>query len=153
MREVRQTISLAVPGAQAERCILEFFERHRTADGDIEIPLSVPLGEFGVPGNLLLERTVNVHVAKRRDAQNLNDEIAMRWDPGSDEPFPSFSGTLVVWSENAATTFVELRGTYEPPLGVAGKLFDDALGHVLAKRTAHQFLLTLAEGAQACYQQ
>lgn len=150
MREIRDFISLEVPAAQAEQCILQFFERHRSG-GIIDFPLRVSLEEFGLPGGLQLARTVDVHIAKRRDAQNLNDEIGVRWDPGAGEPFPSFSGSLTVWSENAHT-FVELRGTYEPPLGAPGKFFDDTFGHLLAERTAHQFLLTLAEGAQACFQ-
>lgn len=151
MREVRDTIALDVPAAQAEQCIVEFMERHRRGKPAIEFPLHVSLEQFGLPGGLRLERTVNVHVTKRRDAQNLNDEIGIRWDPGTGEPFPAFSGSLTVWSEEAQT-FVELRGTYEPPLGAAGKVFDDAIGHLLAQRTAHQFLLTLAQGAQACFQ-
>lgn len=151
MRELRETVSLDVPQRQAEECILAYFERSRTPGGVIEIPLHVMLGDFGIPGDLLLGRTVTVHLSKRRDAQNLNDEIAIRWDPGEHEPFPSFSGSMVAWSEKPGTTLVELRGTYEPPLGTAGRLFDDAIGHVIAKRTARQFLLTLAEGAQTCF--
>lgn len=151
MREVRDSIALDVPAAQAEQCILEFIERHRRGPTAIEFPLRVSLEQFGVPGGLQLERMVNVHVTRQRDAQNLNDEIGIRWDPGTGEPFPAFSGSLTVWSEQAQT-FVELRGTYEPPLGAAGKMFDDAIGHLVAQRTAHQFLLTLAQGAQACFQ-
>ncbi|HET9096032.1 MAG TPA: hypothetical protein VFN37_05190 [Candidatus Baltobacteraceae bacterium] len=151
MREVRESIALDVPAAQAEQCILEFIERHRRDNAAIEFPLRVSLEQFGVPGGLRLERMVNVHVTRQRDAQNLNDEIGIRWDPGTGEPFPAFSGSLTVWSEQAQT-FVELRGTYEPPLGAAGKMFDDAIGHIVAQRTAHQFLLTLAQGAQACFQ-
>lgn len=149
MRELRDTITLDVPAAQAERCIMAFIEGHRSSEGAIEFPLRVNLEQFGVPGALRLERTVNVHVVKQRDAQNLNDEIGIRWDPGAGEPFPSFSGSLTVWSEQRQT-FVELRGTYDPPLGAAGKVFDDAIGHVVAQRTAHQFLLALAQGARTC---
>lgn len=76
MREIRDTIALNVPAAQAQQCILEFFERRRQVEG----PLAFP------------------------------------------------------------------------PLGAAGRLFDDAIGHVIAQRTAHQFLLTLAQGVQACFQ-
>ncbi len=153
MREVRESIELAVPVSQAEQCILRYFDRHRTGAGGIEIPLHVPLAGFGVPGNLKLERQVTVHVSKRRDAQNLNDEIAMRWEPGEGEPFPSFAGRIITWSETTDKTQIELRGNYEPPLGAVGKAFDDAVGHLIAKQTARQFLSALAEGAQACFHQ
>ena len=152
MREIRENIALDVPASQAERCILQCFDRYRTPEGDIEIPLHVMLAEFGIPGGVSLERLVKVHVAKRRDAQNLNDEIALQWDPGAGQPFPSFTGTLTVWSESPETSNVELRGGYEPPLGTAGKIFDDAVGRSLARHTARQFLQTLAQGAQICFQ-
>lgn len=150
MREIRDFVSVDVPAAQAEQCILAFFEQHRRGDGAIAFPLYVNLDDFGLPGGLKLSRIVDVHVAKHRDAQNLNDVIGVRWDPGEGEPFPSFSGNLAVWSEGLET-FIELRGKYDPPLGAPGKVFDDAFGHLLAERTVHQFLLTLAEGAQACF--
>lgn len=153
MTEIRESITLDVPAAQAERCILQAFERYRSVRGSIEVPLVVTLADFGIPGDMNLERTVQVHVVKRRDALNINDEIALRWDPGAGQPFPAFDGTLTLWSESPEKTFVELRGSYEPPLGGAGKIFDEALGRAIARRTARQFLLTLAEGAQACFQQ
>lgn len=153
MSEVRESIALEVPEDRAERCILHFFERYRAPDGTISIPLQVDLGEFGVPGGLRLARAVTVHVQKRRDAQNLNDEIAIRWEPGDGGPFPSLNASLIAWSETPDRTLVELRGTYEPPLGVAGRLFDDAVGHRIAQHTARAFLSTLAEGAEACFHQ
>ena len=143
MSELRESITLDIPPDQAERCLFDFFERHRTADGTIRIPLQV----------MHLGHPVTVHLRKQRDAQNLNDEIAMGWDPGADEPFPSFEGRMILWSETPAQTCLELRGTYEPPLGGPGKVFDDALGRALAKSTARNFLLTLAQGARECFQQ
>lgn len=152
MTELRESIPIDVPADQAERCIFQYFERYRRPDGFIEIPLQVMLADFGVPGGVSISRTVTVHIARQRDAQNLNDEIAIRWDPGEGQPFPSLHGTLTVWGESRKNAYIELRGTYEPPLGTAGQIFDDAVGHLIAKRTARQFLLTLAEGAQTCFQ-
>lgn len=151
MTELREVVQLGVPYTEAERCILEYFNRYRGPGGIIEIPLRINLADFGSLGGLALERTVTMKIAKQRDSQNLNDEIAVRWEPGSGEPFPSFAGGMTVWGE-PETTLVELRGTYKPPMGAAGQFFDDAIGHLIAKHTARQFLLSLAEGAQACYQ-
>ena len=153
MSELRESIALDVPEEQAERCILHFFEHYRAPDGTITIPLHVDLCEFGVPGGLRLAHAVAVRVQKRRDAQNLNDEIAIRWDPVESDLFPSLRGSLIAWSETPGRTLVELRATYQPPLGTAGKLFDDALGHRIAQHTVRQFLSTLAEGAKACFHQ
>lgn len=138
MTEIRESITLDVPAARAEQCVLEAFERYRTPAGDIEMPLA---------GAIM----VRVHVSKRRDAQNLNDEIALRWEPESGQMFPVFDGTLTLWNETPEKTNVELRGTYEPPLGAAGKVFDDAVGRAIALQTARQFLFALAEGAQTLY--
>lgn len=151
MREIRESVALDVPQARAEQCILQFFDRYRRPDGRIEIPLRVDLRRFGLPGGLQLERSVTVRIEKRRDASNLNEELAVHWSPGPGQPFPAFSGAIATWSESGATSFAELRGTYEPPLGSAGRLFDDAVGHVVAQRTVHQFLQMLAEGARTCF--
>lgn len=153
MSELRETVALDVPQDLAEDCILHYFEHHRIPDGTIAIPLEVDLGALGVPGGLRLARTVTVRLRKQRDDQNLNDEIAMRWEPGDNDPFPSFNGSMILWSETPGTTLLELRGTYEPPLGPAGRFFDDTVGHRIAEHTARQFLSTLAEGAKACFHQ
>lgn len=94
-----------------------------------------------------LVRNVNVTASRRRDAQNLNEEIAITWVPVGDGPFPTFSCRLIVWSEERRDeAFIQLEGSYEPPLGEAGQVFDAAIGSALAQRTAAGFLRDIRDG-------
>ena len=57
------------------------------------------------------------------------------WSPTSHRrALPSFHGTLDVASE-ADGTVVRIDGSYAPPLGVAGKLFDTVAGRRMAQQS------------------
>lgn len=149
MTTICQDIALNVPAADVEQYIMRYFDLHRR-NGVIEIPLRVNLRDFGIPAGLALERSVQVLVQKQRDAENINDEIRISWAPADDSPYPAFDGRLIVWGSGAeGESFIELAGEYEPPWGAAGQIFDDAVGHLIADRTAHEFLVTLRDGILA----
>lgn len=149
MSKLCQDIAVNMPAADAEREVLRYFELHRRGGG-IEIPLRVSLRDFGVPAGLALERDVQVQVSKRRDKNNINEELGISWTPEDGGPYPSFNGRLIVWGSGAeGESFIELSGEYEPPGGTAGKFFDDAIGHLIAERTAHEFLAALRDGIVA----
>jgi hypothetical protein len=144
MSTISEVITIPLAKTAVDRYLLDYFQMHRRPDMSIVIPLHVSLHDFGLPVDLAIARDVEVHVQRGRDAQGLNDEMAIAWKPTDDGPYPAFTGRLITWSEgNPNESLVELRGTYEPPLGAAGKAFDDAIGHAIAKRTAHELLLEL----------
>ncbi len=146
MERVRASVALACPQHEAEALLPRVFERYRGADGIIRFPLHVALEDFGVPLGLEIGREVEVRVTRRRDEQNLNEIYAITWQPAGGGPFPAFDGTLILWSEeHPAACYLELDGTYEPPLGhVVGAAFDATIGHLIAERTATQFLHDIA---------
>lgn len=150
MTDLQEIVAVPLPADVTQANILKYFESRRTAEGTIFIDLRVPLHDFRVPNALDVEHRVEVRVAAQRDAENLNEEIAVSWVPAEDGPYPTFSGRLIVWSEDRPEeSFIELRGTYEPPLGDAGRFFDAAIGNLIAKRTARTFLTDLRDGAMA----
>lgn len=65
-----------------------------------------------------------------------HDEIRVRWDAQS-RLYPDFRGTVRFRIESAATTRVVIDGTYEPPFGIIGRLFDALVGRRLAQATMH----------------
>lgn len=149
MSKLCQEIAVGMPAADAEREILRYFELHRRGDG-IDVPLRVSLRDFGVPAGLALERDVQVRVSKHRDSENINEEIGISWAPGDGGPYPSFNGRLIVWGSGVqGESFIELSGEYTPPGGTAGQFFDDMIGHLIAERTAHEFLAALRDGIVA----
>ncbi|HEV3153847.1 MAG TPA: hypothetical protein VGZ02_08600 [Candidatus Baltobacteraceae bacterium] len=144
MTSISQTIDMPLSADAAQEAILKTFEAARGDDGTTTMPLRVSLRDFGLPDHLAVERDVTIQAVKRRDAENINDEIAISWRPTDGGPFPVFTGRLVVWSEDRPDAcFVELQGSYEPPLGTMGEVFDAAIGRQIAERTAHTFLTLL----------
>jgi hypothetical protein len=68
--------------------------------------------------------------------------IAFAWRPGW-RGFPSFGATLTVRPTGEETDLV-LEGSYEPPGGFVGRLFDRIVGQKLAARTMDALLDQLA---------
>lgn len=77
-------------------------------------------------------------------------EIA--WQPHDGGPYPLFHGTLSVEEIDGLFSRLDLDGTYEPPLGLAGLAFDAVLGHRLAIETARQFLGDVKLGFELAFQ-
>jgi hypothetical protein len=73
--------------------------------------------------------------------------VALAWRPAW-RGFPSFGGTLTVRPAGKKTVLV-LEGSYEPPGGVAGRLFDWVVGRKLAARTMDAFLDQLADNTRS----
>lgn len=151
MERLRATVALDCTQNEAENLVPAVFERHRDAAGVVRWPLRLPLEDFGLPLDVALAHEVAVRIVRRRDEQNLNEVYAIDWEPSGGGPFPDFHGQLVLWSEDDPTCcYLELDGTYEPPLGnVVGAAFDATIGHLVAERTAKIFLDDLADAISA----
>ena len=72
--------------------------------------------------------------------------MAFAWRPAW-HGFPSFGATLTVRTVGEETELV-LEGSYEPPGGVVGRLFDRVVGQKLAARTMDALLDQLAHNAR-----
>jgi hypothetical protein len=144
MRRLRDTVAVNCPIDQAPGRIERFFAARRGADGTLRLPLRLPFGRPSADG-FALDHEVYVDARVAQDDQNLNDLIRVSWKAESEIPLPSFSGTLVTWSEgNPKLTFIELDGTYVAPDGAAGAIFDETLGRIIAQRTAKDLLAQIA---------
>lgn len=68
--------------------------------------------------------------------------VAFAWRPVW-RGFPAFGATLTV-QRKAKNTELVLEGSYEPPGGAVGRLFDRVIGRRLAARTMDAFLSRVA---------
>lgn len=93
--------------------------------------------------------TVKVtHVEKHAHAPKIADratELKLEWQAETNAAlFPSMHATLLIYPLSPEETQLELRGTYDPPGGLAGDIADRLVGHRVAEATAHRFLEDVA---------
>lgn len=107
--------------------------------------LRVALADFGIPGNLKLEKEIVVTARLQRDETGLNDVLAVAFQAtDSAGMYPSFSGTLDVNAEESGSV-LDLSGAYDPPGGAPGRAFDATIGYLIAQRSMSSFLDDLAQ--------
>lgn len=99
-----------------------------------------------VPAGAEVSKQVDVYVSRSVDPMHFDQPWKVTWAPSHGGPFPTFSGTLTVRAdEDWNVAALELAGTYEPPLGPAGKAFDAVLGSRIARSTAKALLAEIGD--------
>ena len=101
--------------------------------GDAVLPLRVRFGD------LTVEREVDFHL-KTKPAYPGYRLLDVSWTPKDGGPYPTFSGTLSVAQDAAGWSRIEIDGSYRPPYGIAGAVFDAALGQHVAQASAAELL-------------
>lgn len=82
------------------------------------------------------------------DTARIHDALLLVWKPEHDTAFPDFRGVLTARPENRGVS-MRLQGSYDPPFGMAGKLFDVIAGNRIAKRTMQRLLDRLIKDVEA----
>ena len=100
---------------------------------DVTLPMRVRLGD------LRLERDVEFHLAPKPGYPGYR-LLDVSWEPKDGGPYPHFHGTLSIAEDAIGWSRIEIDGTYQPPLGIAGAAFDAAVGHRMAQSTAAELL-------------
>jgi hypothetical protein len=138
---------------QAPEYLERFFSMQtQGSEGKIIVPLRAPMDVAGFTRSL--EKSVNVVISAARTGTDMIPRIALRWEPASGGPFPTFQGTLALEAdEDYSACALVLRGDYTPPLGIAGKTFDAAFGRRIARATARELLERIREFIEAAYQE
>jgi hypothetical protein len=137
MTRLRDSTTVDLSPEQARAGIERFFVSLEGSDGISRMRLRVPTD--GAPHGyaISLDREVRIEA-------EIKDPVKIRWVPEGSTIFPIFEGELHL-SPNGESrrTVIELDGAYTPPFGPAGQIFDAAIGHRIAKRTAYEFLKDL----------
>lgn len=97
--------------------------------------------------DFLQEAKFSTHLHRDNfESGRMHDEIRIFWESGS-TVLPSFSGT-VRFRIDRDRTRVLIEGTYAPPLGFAGRVFNEIVGKRIARATlralAHRLTAYLA---------
>lgn len=81
------------------------------------------------------------------DTCRRHDALLIAWKPLHAWIFPRFHGALTVRPKNRGV-WLRLEGSYEPPFGMAGRVFDAVVGRRIAKRTLSRLLDDLRIGVE-----
>jgi|SRR5665213_528021 len=99
-----------------------------------------------------LSKAVDVTVSRAIVPMHFDEPWNVTWAPHGGGPYPTFLGTLTVRAdEDWNVSTLELKGSYEPPLGPAGKAFDTLLRSRLATITAKALLAQIGDRLIAQY--
>ena len=115
------------------------------------LTLSVPLGNDKTASSL--QKDVIVSYARSADPKHFDQPWTIHWKPTPGGVYPDFDGVLAVRAADThSNCFLELEGSYTPPLGRIGAAFDAALGSRIATATGAQLLATIGDAMEQQYQ-
>jgi hypothetical protein len=127
MRSITVTQRANVPFSRSVDLAERFFKRpHRLTVG---------------PGTFLRAAVVqeSAQIRDVTDDTMVHEALMVIWQSRSRLPLPDFHGLLTV-RVRAPGTEVSIHGSYVPPFGIAGKLFDVAIGRGIARATLRKLL-------------
>jgi hypothetical protein len=119
------------------------------AHGGVE--LHVPLRDLAPTRGGQLRRRVRLVAQRRIDEHEpgrVHDALEIDWYAGT-RFFPDFNGALRLRIESVDTTRLSLEGTYRPPFGRFGSVFDLLIGRRIARATMRDLLRRLGEAMEA----
>jgi hypothetical protein len=113
----------------------------------------VELRDLGLPLGLGLSHRVVTAFRRESDREERgrpHDAIVFTWDADS-FLLPNFRGTLRFRVDTVDRTRIELEGTYVPPFGGAGVMFDRIAGRRLAHATLERIVHQLASRLESLW--
>lgn len=152
MSKLKETAIVETPFAQAADMVENYLLKAVDADGKLTLHLTAPGAGVNLPG-VQLEHSVEV-TFDRVSGPNETIVFRLSWKAIEARIFPVFRGTLTVAEdETYKTCRLILEGTYHPPLGIAGAIFNAVLGSRIAHATAAELLEKLRAFLNAGYQE
>ena len=85
------------------------------------------------------------------DPVRRHDALLVAWRPAMPRLFPAFRGALTVRPKGRGA-WLRIRGSYQPPFGTLGRLFDAVAGRTLALRTLDRLLQEIVLEVEAAWQ-
>ena len=135
----------AVPG------FLDAFLAGQRRGKDTVVTLHLPLAFPGLP-DFEAERDCSIIVRRADIPATMVASYEVSWSATGGGPFPVFHGTLTIDNDEDYTScFLDLKGSYSPPLGAAGELFDAVVGNAVANRVGADLLERIGTYLEEAY--
>jgi hypothetical protein len=143
MSHISERELVHAPLAWADRLLAAFITAH-PAPGGKGARVILHAAEVSEPAIISLTR---VH-----RPEDMTPRYAVRWKAEGGGAFPIFDGFLTVAADEDYNSYwLVIEGAYEPPGGLAGKVFDAVLGHRIAVATTRNLLVSLRETAELVF--
>jgi hypothetical protein len=149
MRSLSVSVPLGTPSGFALAFLRTFFDGHKNGPAQPQFGLRVPLGT--VASGLTIDKPVTFQLAYVKNPSG-EHALEISWRTPESKAFPHFSGCFAATPEGENTCRLSLTGSYSAPGGVAGSIFDAAVGKRIARSTIEGLLQRLAAAAEADYQ-
>jgi hypothetical protein len=101
--------------------------------------------------DLIVERSADLVLKHARDYPGY-EIMDIEWRAHDGGLYPVFCGTLSVENVTGNYCRLDLDGSYVPPLGLAGAVFDAVAGHKIALATARELLDDIRIGFEFAFQ-
>ncbi len=147
MNHLNVSTPIARPQHEAVALLERYFDEHAPG-GEMPFALRAPVEVPGLRVGLTLQRDVIGQVSELGEKRRA---YRLSWRPAGAGPFPLFKGALVIDEDEASPgrSVLTLDGRYEPPLNVAGYIFDAILGTKIAHASATDLIARLSEALHA----
>ncbi|MDQ6932482.1 MAG: hypothetical protein M3160_04830 [Candidatus Eremiobacteraeota bacterium] len=135
MANIREKVIVNCPFSAVIEYVETFFsQRHK-------LPLSALQ-------TIRTEVTTEYNVAiDRMDSARRHDALEVSWYPKAHLPLPAFHGILSV-RPHFKDSELALEGSYEPPLGPVGEVFEATIGRNIARGTINGLLQEIKASVQ-----
>jgi hypothetical protein len=146
MNHLNVSIPIARPQHEVATLMERYFEEH-APQGEMRFELRAPVEVPVIHVGVTLQRDVTMEVGELGEKHRA---YRVSWRPADAGPFPLFKGALVVDEdeERPGTSVLTLDGRYEPPLNIAGYVFDAVLGSKIAHASAADLLSRIGAAMQ-----
>lgn len=144
MTEIVEKEPVAAPLASAHDLIAAFFSTHPAPNGD-GARVILHAGDVAQSAIIRLE-------SAHRPA-DMTPRYRVHWEPEAGGPYPVYDGELRIGADEDYNAFwLILEGSYEPPGGVAGQVFDNVIGHRIAAAVARNLLTEMRTEIEATFE-
>jgi hypothetical protein len=142
MSDISEKQLVHAPLSAAQHLLKAFMAAHKAPQGD---------GSRVVLQAAGFEQPAVVTVAPAHRPADMTPRYAVTWkSETNDAMFPIFDGFLTVEADQDYDAFwLKIQGSYAPPGGVAGKLFDAVVGNRIAMTTTQNLLISIRDAAEA----
>ena len=120
--------------------------------GHLVLSVVVPVERLGFDRRIEISKAVTVRFSPATEDGSADHMTAISWEPEGRGPFPQFNGCIGLQPDQLPEHCqLVLDGEYDPPLGIAGDVFDAIVGKHIARMTIRNLLDEIAISMEMSY--